>query len=728
MTLSTDKLKTIVNTEFSNAMNTEGSEIAKDRRRILDRYLSKKMGNEVEGESEIVTSDVSEVVDGIMPTLMRIFTIADNLASFDPTGPEDIQQAEQESDYVSHVFWKDNPDSFMDLYCWMFDAVSGQIGVAQGWWNSEEVVTQESYENLELEEVADLLDDEELEPVERSENEDGTHNIVFQRRSKRGKCDWESIPPDEYRISADANKLDPCGARMVGRECLRTRSQLIEMGFQKSQINELRAAKDSRQKDKADERNNDPADRSQDYILLREAYLKVDFDEDGVAELRQVFTGNGDLLKWEETGEIANEVVDRQPYHVLCAGPLSHKHFGRSPAEKTVDIQDTTTTLLRQVLMNLYHTNNPGHAVAEYGMTENTLDDLMTTRVGRIARFGRNPNEVYAPIQVPFTAAATFPMLEYFDSVKRDRTGVHADSQGLAPSELKNIQTTVMSQSMDLSRQKIELIARLFAETGIKSLFQHIHELLMKHQDKERIVMLRNTYVPVKPSAWKTRYNMTLQVGLGIGTREQNLLHLASIKDLQFEEMQNGGRNLTITPKNRYNLFVEVVKNANLKDAAMFFTDPGDQMDPPPENEAQKLEKLQAENEARQQQIDQERLQFNIEKLKLDYEKLQLLHEREMLGLETQNQKRLDDFMIANEKLRNDIAKLQREARKDEAMLSVDIAEKAAKVLNINADTKLKSAQALKSVSEAEAIDQETEANDAGITELLEATGESEAE
>src|SRR5690606_21385968 len=132
-------------------------------------------------------------------------------------------------------------------------------------------------------------------------------------------------------------------------------------------------------------------------------------------------------------------------------------------------------------------------------------------------------------------------MLEYFDKLKRDRTGISSDSQGLSPEALKNIQTTVLAQASDISRMKIEAIARIFAETGIKSLFLHIHELLLKHQDKETIVRLRNKWVKVNPQEWRTRLDMTVNIGLGIGTREQNLLHLDAIWQKQSDLVSNGG-------------------------------------------------------------------------------------------------------------------------------------------------------------------------------------------
>jgi hypothetical protein len=249
-------------------------------------------------------------------------------------------------------------------------------------------------------------------------------------------------------------------------------------------------------------------------------------------------------------------------------------------------------------------------------------------------------------------------MLEYFDKVKKDRTGISSDAQGLDPEALKNIQTSVLAASVDLSRMKIEAIARIFAETGIRSLFLHIHELLQKHQDKAKVVKLRGQWVPVNPSEWRERTDMTVNIGLGIGTREQNLLHLNAIADKQAAIVAAGGMNLVVTPKNVYNTCAELVKNANLKTPGMFFTDPGDQMAPPPDQQQQQLQAQQQALQQRQQQLDAVDAQQKQTKLALQNEEQQLQHLREMIDLQLKNSQQKDHVAIEMEKIRNAITEL----------------------------------------------------------------------
>lgn len=659
------ELLAVVDAEFSQSMGAAGGEISIERAKAWDFYLSKPLGNEIEGQSEVVTSDVADVVDSIMPSLLRLFTTADNLVSFDPVGPEDDEAAEQESDYVNYVFFKQNP-SFEVLYTWFFDALVQKNGIVKAWWDESEVATTESYQGLSEVELAELLADEELEPIERAERTEDVpqlavtpqgpaevlapatvHDVMFRRITKAGRVRVEPVPPEEYRISGDARSLDPSKARMVGHERKVTRSELLEMGFDKAIVDDLPAHgeqmtsdEELARRDKTDETQNSPHDRSQDEILLREAYIKVDFDDDGRSELRQVFTAGDRVL--------SNDPADRQAFHVISPQPLPHKHFGRATAEKVMDVQEIATTLLRQMLVNLYHTNNPGHAVWEQGIGENTLDDLLTTQAGRIARFNRPVGESWAPMTIPFTAGQTFPMLDYWDKVKRDRTGISSDGEGLSPEALKNIQQSVLANAVDLSKMKIEAIARIFAETGIKSLFQHIHELLLKHQRKEQVVRLRNKWVTVDPQGWRTRMDMTVNIGLGIGTREQNLLHLNAIWEKQKELALSGGMGILVTPRNLFNTAVELVKNANLKDGEMFFTDPGEKV--PQQGDPQ------ADQRAA---LVQAQLQLAADELRLQSEKNTLQHQREVERLRLDREKESNKLAVEMEKIANKITEME---------------------------------------------------------------------
>ncbi len=671
-----DQLKQIVDAEFESSVGQSGGEVSSDRAEAWDYYMSRKMGNEVEGRSQVVSSDVAEVIDGYMPSLLRIFS-SENLANFEPVGPEDIALAEQQTEYVNHVFFKKNP-WFITFFYWFFDALVQKNGIVMAWWDESEKVTYENYSGLTEVEVSDLLNDDELEPVSRSEDmqEDGIvlHSIEFKRTTKTGRVAYECVPPDEYRISSDCQSLDPNKARMVGREKLCTRSDLVEMGYDRDLIYSLPAyIEDARNTPEKIARQNDDDDsfsrsyeESQEEILVRMAYMHIDYDDDGKSELRYVMKAGDEVLE--------NEPFDRQPFHVLCPQPLPHKHIGLSMADKVMDIQEKNTALERQILDNIYQTNNPGHAVWEEAVGEDTLDDLLTTQVGRVARFDRPVGESYAPLTVPFTAGSSFQILDYYEKRKRDRTGVGADSEGLDPNALKNIQQSVLNASTDMSKMKIEAVARIFAETGIKSLFLHIHELLVKHQKKTDVFRLRNEWVPVDPSSWRTREDLTVHIGLGHAPREQNLMHLSAIKDLQAQIVAGGGGDVLVSPKHIYNTASEFVKNPNLKDPELYFKDPGDNASwPQPEsNDDGQMQLIQRQQELdeKQNQIDAAKLQLQKERQDIDAKEKEIKMVAEMkqhqdkIMLESQElalkaQEREDKLLVEFEKLATKLTELE---------------------------------------------------------------------
>jgi len=703
--LTDQQLVTAVNQEFEHALGSPGGEISSERATAYDFYLQKKFGDEDDEVSEVVTSDSSDVVDGLMPGLMKMFTSQENLVAFDAVGPEDEPAAEQATDYVSYIFFKRN-SSFQILYNTCWDALVQKTGIMKAWWDESEEVTTENYEGLLEEELLELAADDEMEIVERSERQEKVatpmgevevtvHDVEFRRVTKDGRPKVENLPPEEYRVSSDCRDMDPSGARMVGHEREVTRDELLAMGFDKKVVRDLSPdggatvyTEKYAREDKSDDRDDSgqSIDKSQDRLVLREAYIRIDADGDGRSELLQVFTVGSTLL--------GKEPADRQPFHVVCPYPLPHKHIGRSAVDKVADIQRNNSELLRQTLANLYHSNNPGHGVWEQGLGENTMDDLLTTKVGRVARFARPINESYSPMTVPFTAGASFPMMEYFDNAKRDRIGINSDSEGLSPEALKNVQISVLSESVDISKQKVELVARIFAETGFKTLFMHLHELVLKHQNKTDVVKLRNQWVRVNPSEWRTRKDMTVNIGLGIGTRQSNLNHLNAIWEKQAQMVEGGGMNLTVTPKNIYNTAAEMVKNANYKQPGMFFTDPGDKPAPPPSDQQQELQKMQAEIKQREQQLDMERQQVKAKELELRAQEQQLNHGREMAKLQEKMEEREDKYSAENEKLRTDIANLQHKIKQDEkdgfikeATAAADISVKRATAQQIKAQT-----------------------------------------
>ena len=300
-------------------------------------------------------------------------------------------------------------------------------------------------------------------------------------------------------------------------------------------------------------------DFSMQEIEVMEVYIKVDFDGDGIAELRKVTYAGSDILD--------NEEVDFVPFCSICPIPMPHKFFGHSLADRAVDIQLIKSTVTRQILDNLYMTNSPRMGVVEGQVN---LDDLLTVTANGIVSMKNT--QAIIPLTVPPTASQSFPLLEYLDSVQAKRTGVSDQMNGLSPDVLQNSTATAVAMMQSSAAGKVELIARVFAETGVKDLFQKILQLLCKYQDKERIVRLRGKYVSIDPREWTNGFDISINVGLGTGNKQEQMAMIAMVLGKQEEILKTVGINNPLVSLTNYRQTLgRFIEAAGFKDSNEFF-------------------------------------------------------------------------------------------------------------------------------------------------------------
>jgi len=597
--------------EINAALGYKDGKLTEQRSDALDRYYGKKYGNEQEGRSQIVTRDVADVIEWIMPSLMKIFTSGDQVVKFEPQGPEDVEMAKQSTDYVNYVIMRQNP-GFSTIYQWFKDALLQKNGVIKHYWDDSSETLREEYKNLTEEEFTALLLDDNVEVKQHTENvgegemtlEPTTHDVVVNRTYEDGQVRIEPVPPEEFLIDKYAKTID--SARFVAHRVKKTKSELLEQGYPKSKIenvfnNDEADYKAERLSRFSHEQDNSPEGDIDDGVWVTECYLRVDYDNDGIAELRKVTKVGDELLD--------NEAVDSVPFSSLTPIPMPHKFYGLSIYDLISDLQLIKTTLMRNLLDNMYLTNNGRYEVVE---GQANLDDLMTSRPGGIVRV-RTPGAVN-PLGTPQLDQNSFNMLGYLDSIREERTGVSKQSMGLSEGGLKSHQTaTGVGQVMTAAQQKIELIARIFAETGMKDLANSVYMLVQKFEKPEKIVRLNNKWTTLYPHEWKEKMDCVAQVGLGFGNKDMNLMHLGRLAQTIQMIAQHPQAGMLLKPKNIYNLVAEQIKAMGMKNVDDFITDPGDQdvqqqQGPSPEEQAKQMEaQLKAEEiKVKLQKIQQE--------------------------------------------------------------------------------------------------------------------------
>jgi predicted GNAT family acetyltransferase len=572
-------LKGILDAEIDNAIGFIESETTDDRRKALEYYNRYEYGNEVEGRSQIVTGEVAEVVDGALPQLLRIFTQSDEIVRFEPKGPGDEEKAKQATEYVNWVMNRDN-DGVLLMHNWFKDALLQKNGIVKVYWDEKIDVSKEKYQNLTQDEVAMLLADPEVEVVNQKTTEIApagidemgmmippifSYDVKLKKTKKTGKVIVENVPPEEFLISKKARTI--ADAPFVAHRRLATRSELTAMGFDKDIVDNLPTYADltyNQENVARFDQGEQPSDQasldfSMQEIEVMEVYIKVDFDGDGIAELRKVTYAGTEILD--------NEEADFVPFCSVCPIPMPHKFFGHSLADRAVDLQLIKSTVTRQILDNLYMTNSPRMGVVEGQVN---LDDLLTVTANGIVRMKNT--QAIIPLTVPPTASQSFPLLEYLDSVQAKRTGVSDQMNGLNPDVLQNSTATAVAMMQSSAAGKVELIARVFAETGVKDLFQKILQLLCKYQDKERIVRLRGKYVSIDPREWTNGFDISINVGLGTGNKQEQMAMIAMVLSKQEEILKTVGINNPLVSLSNYRQTLgRFIEAAGFKDSNEFF-------------------------------------------------------------------------------------------------------------------------------------------------------------
>ena len=548
----------IVRNEIEQALGHYDTEYSQDRIDAMDYYLGEPFGNEQPDRSQVVSTEVSDTIEHIMPSLMRIFTQSEEYVRFAPHGPEDVAVAEQASDYCNWVINNDNR-GFEIMHNWFKDALILKNGVVKFYWDEKTDIETEEYADLNDEELTVILADPEVEIVEQDERTIGEdmitpdgmmipapvlYDIKVKRTKTDGKVCIENVPPEEFLITSRAKSLED--ADFVAHRSSMSVSDLVQMGYSRDEIEKYAGVSDvetseertSRFEDLEGGAPYDSLDPTMRDVLVTECYIRSDYDGDGVAEFRRVLTvGNGYHV-------LENEECDQLPFAILSPILMPHRAIGRSVAELVMDVQLIKSTLMRQLLDNIYNTNN-ARVVAVEGQVN--LDDLLTNRPGGIVRT-RTAGAVQ-PLQVPEVSSSVFPALNYMDSVREQRTGISKQSMGLDADALQSTTATAVAAMQAASQGKIEMIARVFAETGVRALFRGILHLVTKYQNKEKIIRLRNNFVTMDPRQWDNMYDVQINVGLGTGQREQQLATLFQIAAKQEGIMATmGANNPIVTP------------------------------------------------------------------------------------------------------------------------------------------------------------------------------------
>jgi len=605
-----------------------------DRFNALNMYFARPLGNEIENSSQVVLPELRDTVEWIMPQLMRVFVAARIPCVFEPENEQDVDQAELETEAVRHVLMVQN-EGFFVIHDYAKDALLLRNGYIQVYWEKRKKTVTESYSGLTEQALTELLDgkEDETEILEQREYQQAmpldpsqpvqpgqqpqpqmitVFDVKIRRKTESGQVCVECLPPEEVLVSNRA-KTNLDNSPFVEHKCTWTRSDLIADGYSADIVNSLAPGRpqwlemDALARDVVTDQlsvDENSADRAMQEIEVRDVTIRVDYDGDGIAELRHVLVAGDKILDNEEIEEvpIASGVPKRMP----------HRHTGISMYDELADIQVIKSELARQGLNNLRLANN-GRVAVDWKNCN--LTDLMTSRAGGVVRTNGPPGNVIMPFEHPSNLMEqVVPMMQYVDKWREFRTGVGEDTVMPDADSLQNVTMGGQLAGMAAAGLKIELIARCLAE-GLKDVMLKIRAMLVRHQNQPLNFRMRGKWVTVDPTSWREdRRTVSPNVGLGSGNRpeaRQNLMLLGQAMG-QVPEL--------VSPKQKYNAFKLLCSVLGFDQPEQFAMDPStpefqqwqQQNRPPPPPQVQ-VAQIRAQSQQQQARADAARAQAEVQ-------------------------------------------------------------------------------------------------------------------
>ncbi len=674
MPLSTDEVESIVRLEREAALGVNTAELAQERKTALDYYMG-DMGQDMpapDGRSQAVSSDVSDTIEGMMAPLMDIFASSGEVVRFEPVGPEDEEAADQETDYVNHVFMQKNP-GFLLLYTFIKDALLSKVGILKVYWDKYEREQRETYSNQDAMALLGLLMNPTTEIVERTEHQDeyGTtlYDVTLSNKSTYACAKVEAVPPEEFGVSPMARSLKEatyCYHEPHGK----TESDLIAMGFDAEQVERLETREDTpgveamaRGYSQSSMTQPDVSiDKSMRVVKVTEHYKVMDYEQNGEPCLYRITTGGDNCEVLTRKGKPAIEQVDELPFAVATPIIMTHRFFGRAVADLVTDLQRIKTALVRALLDNTYLANNQRMEVAMDHAHERTIDDLLAiNRPGGIVRTKRPGGLV--PIPNNPINQFVFPMIEYIDATREWRTGVTRQGQGIDPNALQNQSATAVAQIFSAAQARIKLIARVLAETGVRDLFALLHGVIRKNDSQANTVRLRNKWVQVDPRNWKTREDMTVNIALGSGSKEQQIANIMNLINLQMQGVQAPNLGL-VTPKNIYNSTVKLMDLYQYKNPDQYVTNPDGA---PPQQPQPDPAMIEAQSKMQQQQGEMDLAKFKaLSEERASQNKILIENRQAEADIAALNVKTQNDIALANRRFELEYELKMMDAQREE--------------------------------------------------------------
>lgn len=674
MTDDESRLLNALKAEQEGAATYWQSEIVEQQRDAMEAYYGQAYGDEVEGRSQLVTREVFETIEWIRPDLIDMFSSSDRIVSIEPTSPEAETTCEIAQAYLNHIFFQEH-DGLSILDHFAFDGLLQKLGLATVYVDTKQG-KEETFDGIntaQLETITSNPRVAEVLEVVSEETEatdlypDGMVHSVSVAYSDEKCLRFETVAPEDFSVSTRAVDLDSAVYKGIVRRMTRTEvakrwpdkfdniKEALVAGT--GNLTDWDTRREARFLGEEDWENGYNASSHAEAQLLHvyEEYVWYDMDGDGIAEQYQVFRLDDFILEYAE--------VDEHPFACWTPIPIPHRLYGLSIYDIMKDLQRAQTVLLRATLDTTYQSVAPRIAVHENKVN---LNDLMDVSAGAIIRTTAPPGEVMMPVKQPGAAADSLPVIQHIGEVSQQRTGVTRSAQGIDPDSL-NKTATGLQISQDAAATRKRMIARNFGK-GVQSLLQKAFKLLITQVDSEQMIRFDGNWVPVNPVEWSDGMRVVVDVGIGTGSREANVMNMQMVLGMQEKWAQTFGLNTpVVTPKHMHNAAEEIVRAMGYRSVDRFFGDVGNFQPPPPQaNPAIQAKQQEMQLKAQESQI---KMQADMQEAQA---KLQLEREQGLAELELKREEMALEFQQKMAIAERELA-LKREIALAEIQLKVEL-------------------------------------------------------
>jgi hypothetical protein len=630
-TMDEGELQALVQREAEDAAVFIEQELGPRRAHATKLYRGDPLGNEAEGRSQVVSRDVLDAVQSIIPSLMKVFFGAERAVEFVPHGPEDVEQAEQATDYINWLLLEQNR-GFEVFHTVFKDSLIGGIGLVKFWRDESLEVDYAEFTGLSDPELGQVLQEPGTEIAEITSNPVGPpvmdamasqsppllHDVLIKRIRRSPRIAVAAVPPEEFLIDRTASSLED--ARYVGHRQLLSVNDLVALGYDREFVEGHVTHRDrfhsseevfARYSRQGGYWNDSGLNEEEASVLYVESWIHLDYDGDGLAELRKICT-IGDSYE-----VVANEPASQRPFAAFTPDPEPHLFFGTGIGELVSDLQLINSNIKRSILDSLAQSIYPRTAIVEGRVN---LADVLNTETGAIIR--QDAPGMVTPFAMPFVGKEAVGILELMEGEKDRRVGTH--NLAMSGDELQSTTRAAVTAQVQAATQRLELISRLYAESGFTRLFKGLLRLVVTHADKKEVARLRQKWVEVDPASWNASMDCTVNVGLGNGLQDERVAIMREVLAAQKEVLTTmGPSNPLVGLGQLRHTLGKLLENAGIKDTSSFFNplpinyQPPPPPPPPPEP-AQILAQVEAQKIQADMAIDGAKLELERDKFLAD--------------------------------------------------------------------------------------------------------------